>query len=127
VAASPISESHYFGRGLVKITVTARPKSVWIAITCSPDSMIDGGHGERRGPDRVRIPGIGGSSARFNLNTTILFGSPSRSGTFFRGNVCSAVDRSQRKESIMPVLFLWAIPAVIVLGGGGYWIIHSMQ
>ena len=24
----------------------------------------------------------------------------------------------------MPVIFLWAIPAVIVVGGGGYWLMH---
>jgi hypothetical protein len=24
----------------------------------------------------------------------------------------------------MPVIILWAIPAIIVLGGGAYWIAH---
>jgi len=24
----------------------------------------------------------------------------------------------------MPVLLLWAIPAAIIIGGGGYWIMH---
>jgi len=24
----------------------------------------------------------------------------------------------------MPVFILWAIPAVIILGGGAYWIVH---
>jgi len=24
----------------------------------------------------------------------------------------------------MPVILLWAIPAVIVIGGGGYWLLH---
>jgi len=24
----------------------------------------------------------------------------------------------------MPVLLLWAVPAVIVVGGAGYWLIH---
>jgi len=24
----------------------------------------------------------------------------------------------------MPVLLLWAIPAVLIIGGGGYWIMH---
>jgi len=28
------------------------------------------------------------------------------------------------KEKIMPVILLWAIPAVIVIGGGGYWLLH---
>jgi len=24
----------------------------------------------------------------------------------------------------MPVFILWAVPAVIILGGGAYWIVH---
>jgi len=28
------------------------------------------------------------------------------------------------EEETMPVIFLWAIPAVIVIGGGGYWLMH---
>jgi cytochrome c-type biogenesis protein CcmH/NrfF len=24
----------------------------------------------------------------------------------------------------MPVLLLWAVPAVIVIGGAGYWLVH---
>ena len=31
----------------------------------------------------------------------------------------------KRKESAMPMIFfLWAIPAVIVIGGGTYWLMH---
>ena len=28
------------------------------------------------------------------------------------------------EERTMPVLLLWAVPAVIVIGGAGYWIVH---
>lgn len=30
----------------------------------------------------------------------------------------------QAEEASMPVLLLWAVPAVIVVGGAGYWLIH---
>jgi hypothetical protein len=29
-----------------------------------------------------------------------------------------------QRRTAMPVFILWAIPAVIVLGGGAYWIMH---
>jgi hypothetical protein len=29
-----------------------------------------------------------------------------------------------KREQIMPVIFLWGIPAIIVIGGGAYWIAH---
>ena len=29
-----------------------------------------------------------------------------------------------REERTMPVLLLWAVPAVIVVGGAGYWLVH---
>jgi hypothetical protein len=32
--------------------------------------------------------------------------------------------RASTKERIMPVLLLWAVPAVIVIGGAGYWLVH---
>jgi hypothetical protein len=32
--------------------------------------------------------------------------------------------RNLRRERNMPVIILWAIPAVIVIGGGAYWIMH---
>jgi hypothetical protein len=28
------------------------------------------------------------------------------------------------RRTTMPVIFLWGIPALIVLGGGAYWIVH---
>jgi hypothetical protein len=31
------------------------------------------------------------------------------------------------EERDMPVIVLWAIPAVIILGGGAYWIVHTMH
>jgi hypothetical protein len=30
----------------------------------------------------------------------------------------------ETEERIMPVLLLWAVPAVIVIGGAGYWLVH---
>jgi hypothetical protein len=31
----------------------------------------------------------------------------------------------KREENAMPMIFfLWAIPAVIVIGGGTYWLMH---
>jgi hypothetical protein len=29
-----------------------------------------------------------------------------------------------QRRTAMPVIVLWAIPAVIILGGGAYWIAH---
>ena len=29
-----------------------------------------------------------------------------------------------QQESVMPVLVMWAVPAVIVIGGVGYWLVH---
>jgi len=31
---------------------------------------------------------------------------------------------NHEEEAEMPVLLLWAIPAAIIIGGGGYWIMH---
>jgi len=28
------------------------------------------------------------------------------------------------EENNMPVILLWGIPALIVIGGGGYWLMH---
>lgn len=30
----------------------------------------------------------------------------------------------KQEETNMPVLLLWAVPAVIVIGGAGYWLVH---
>ena len=32
--------------------------------------------------------------------------------------------RGSTEERDMPVLLLWAVPAVIVIGGAGYWLVH---
>jgi hypothetical protein len=38
---------------------------------------------------------------------------------------CAFVPRqNDQRRNAMPVLLLWAIPAVIVIGGGGYWLMH---
>jgi hypothetical protein len=31
---------------------------------------------------------------------------------------------TKREERNHPVLLLWAVPAVIVVGGAGYWLVH---
>jgi len=30
----------------------------------------------------------------------------------------------KQRRGTMPVLLLWAVPAVIVIGGAGYWLVH---
>jgi hypothetical protein len=37
---------------------------------------------------------------------------------------CCRLFPVQTEERIMPVLLLWAVPAVIVIGGVGYWMVH---
>jgi hypothetical protein len=32
--------------------------------------------------------------------------------------------KRQREERTMPILVMWAVPAVIVIGGVRYWIVH---
>lgn len=32
--------------------------------------------------------------------------------------------RCKTEERKMPVLILWAVPAVIVVGGATYWLVH---
>jgi hypothetical protein len=32
--------------------------------------------------------------------------------------------QKKREERNMPILLLWAVPAVIVVGGAGYWLVH---
>jgi hypothetical protein len=41
------------------------------------------------------------------------------------GNGCALDCRGQREEGVMPVLILWAVPAVIFVGGVGYFLIHA--
>jgi hypothetical protein len=46
-----------------------------------------------------------------------------RSGTIGKG--FAFICRGQkREERTMPILLLWAVPAVIVVGGAGYWLVH---
>jgi hypothetical protein len=33
--------------------------------------------------------------------------------------------RGLQEESVMPVLLLWAVPAVIFVGGVGYFLVHA--
>jgi len=34
------------------------------------------------------------------------------------------IREGKREERIMPVVLMWAVPAVIVIGGVGYWLVH---
>jgi hypothetical protein len=45
------------------------------------------------------------------------------SGTSGNGHALNC--RGQREENVMPVLILWAVPAVIFVGGVGYFLIHA--
>jgi hypothetical protein len=36
----------------------------------------------------------------------------------------SVVSLFEKEERIMPVLLMWAVPAVIVIGGASYWFLH---
>jgi hypothetical protein len=36
----------------------------------------------------------------------------------------SVIPSLETEERIMPVLILWAVPAVIVIGGATYWLAH---
>ena len=36
----------------------------------------------------------------------------------------SVITPLEKEERIMPVLILWAVPAVIVIGGASYWLLH---
>jgi hypothetical protein len=36
----------------------------------------------------------------------------------------SVIPSLEREERIMPVLLMWAVPAVIVIGGASYWFLH---
>lgn len=38
--------------------------------------------------------------------------------------ICRIIDVQETEETNMPVLLLWAVPAVIVIGGAGYWLVH---
>lgn len=31
---------------------------------------------------------------------------------------------NEQRENAMPVILLWGIPAIIVIGGGTYWLMH---
>jgi hypothetical protein len=44
-------------------------------------------------------------------------------GTTGTASAFSRCGQKMRRGS-MPVLLLWAVPAVIVVGGAGYWLVH---
>ena len=37
---------------------------------------------------------------------------------------CTVAAGQGTEEDIMPVIVLWGIPTLIVLAGGGYWLLH---
>jgi len=41
-----------------------------------------------------------------------------------RRNLDWSFGQTFSEEEIMPVILLWAIPSVLVIGGGGYWLMH---
>jgi hypothetical protein len=48
-----------------------------------------------------------------------------QTGTHSPGERYLLREGCEEKESVMPMIFfLWAIPAVIVIGGGTYWLMH---
>jgi hypothetical protein len=49
--------------------------------------------------------------------------SPKPRGTTGTASAFSMCGQKMRRGS-MPVLLLWAVPAVIVVGGAGYWLVH---
>jgi len=44
-----------------------------------------------------------------------------QAGTSGNPACCSSVKTEEEK---MPVLLLWAVPAIIVIGGAGYYLVH---
>ena len=53
-----------------------------------------------------------------------LQGRVEQSGTGTRSRSKCLFNVGEAEEAFMPVLLLWAVPAVIVVGGAGYWLIH---
>jgi hypothetical protein len=39
----------------------------------------------------------------------------------------SSIRAADEEEAYMPVLLLWAVPAVIVVGGGGYYLVRVVH
>jgi len=74
-----------------------------------------------------------GSTRCFNGRACDVFQGPSRQCVLpaRRGRrdarepeTTACVVSSFLEEEHMPVILLWAIPTVIVIGGGGYWLMH---
>ena len=59
----------------------------------------------------------GGGSSPIPHKKTIKPGTTSNGRAF-----CPS--RANHRRGIMPVLIMWAVPAVIVIGGVGYWLVH---
>jgi hypothetical protein len=41
--------------------------------------------------------------------------------------ICDVGNRGQNEEALMPVLLLWAVPAVIVVGSVGYYLVRVVH
>ena len=60
-----------------------------------------------------------------NTQTAILF----HAGSGTSGNYAELYRQGQKQkmEEIMPIFIIWAVPAVIVIGGVGYYVLRTVQ
>jgi hypothetical protein len=49
---------------------------------------------------------------------------PNATGNNWQWTCVLSFEGKEQQESVMPVLVMWAVPAVIVIGGVGYWLVH---
>jgi len=49
---------------------------------------------------------------------------PAPDGTVVSKKSCYCGQMTRSEEVVMPVILLWGIPTLIVLGGGTYWLLH---
>jgi hypothetical protein len=66
-------------------------------------------------PRPRRVPGPSRQCVYQRDAACALFGEP---------ETTARVVSSFLEEEHMPVILLWAIPTVIIIGGGGYWLMH---
>jgi hypothetical protein len=50
--------------------------------------------------------------------------SPSRRVMQVSARTTGSSKVNEQRENAMPVILLWGIPAIIVIGGGTYWLMH---
>jgi len=76
-------------------------------------AALNAGYGLDRAPSLFRTPRL--PEPRFRSR---------RFASRHDARANSHADERNEKEQTMPVIFLWGIPAIVVLGGGVYWIAH---